>query len=438
MRRQRPARNALAQRLRVLQERPVVTAASHLFGSTVITSILGFAFWAFAARLYTAVEVGSSSAAISAMQFLATVGVLGLNTLVVGEMRRQTNRAGLVVAAAVVATLASCVAAIVYLLLAPLLHAHLGPLGQGVVGPVLFAAGVGLTGLTIVLDQSSIGLLRGDIQLWRNAVFATVKLLLLPLGMFIRSVDGALVIYGVWFLANLVSLFIFQLHTRRQGVRRPQLLPNWSSLRALRGAALAHHWLNLASYGPRLILPIIVTSTLGPAYNAAFYTALLLVTFANVVPGHLSTALFSLGRGETEELAREARHTLRLSTVVAVATGILFVPLSYPNLRIISSEYVVATSSMIVLGLTTLPLVVKLHYIAVNRIHNRLNSCAVVITAGGILELVLAGVGARVAGLVGVSTGYLLALTIEAVVLWPSVAKAAHLPVMLVRLRRDS
>ena len=410
-----------------------MVAASHLFGSTVITSLLGFAFWAVAARFYSSVEVGVSSAAISAMQFLAAVGVLGLNTLVIGEIRQHANRAGLLAAAAVVATTASSLAAIAYILVAPLVHAHLGPLGHGVGGPVLFVAGVGVTGLTIVLDQSFIGLLRGEVQFWRNAVFAAVKLLLLPLGIFFPSVAGAVVIYGVWLLANLVSLVTFFVHARQ--TFRPRFRPHWKSLRALRGAALAHHWLNLASYGPRLILPIIVASTLGPALNAAFYTALLIVTFANIIPGHLSTALFSLGRGDRDGLARESRRTLWLSAVVAVGSGILFVPLAEPVLRLISMDYVVAAGSMILLGLTTLPLAVKLHYIAVNRVMGRLNVCGAVITAGGLLELVLAGIGARTAGLVGVSTGYLVALVVEALVLWPTVAKAARLPVWLLKVR---
>jgi O-antigen/teichoic acid export membrane protein len=423
-------------RVRALRDGPVVAAASHLFGSTVITSVLGFAFWALAARFYSPVDVGVSSAAISAMQFLAMVGVLGLNTLVIGEIRQHSNRAGLLTAAGIVATVASSLAALVYVLVAPLIQAHLGPLGQGVGGAFLFVAGVGLTGLTIVIDQSFIGLLRGEIQLWRNGVFATVKLLLLPLGILFPSVAGAVVIYGVWFLANVVSLFSLLLHARRQKLR-PRFRPHWRALRALRGAALAHHWLNLASYGPRLILPIIVASMLGPALNAAFYTALLVVTFVNVIPGHLSTALFSLGRGDMAGLARESRRTLSLSAAVAVGSGVLFVPLSHPILRIISSDYVIATSSMILLGLTTLPLAVKLHYIAVNRVLGRLKTCAAVITACGVFQLVLAGVGAQIAGLVGVSTGYLVALAIEAVVLWPSVARAINLPVALVRLRRN-
>jgi O-antigen/teichoic acid export membrane protein len=417
--------------LLALRQRPVIAAASSLFGSTLITSFLGFAFWAVAARFYSPADVGTASAGISAMQFLATVGVLGLGTLVIAEVRQPSGGHGLISAAAVVASVASSLTAVLYVLVAPLIHAHLGPLGQGVGGVALFVAGVGFTGLTIVLDQACIGLLRGGLQFWRNAVFAAVKLVLLPLGVLLPTLEGALLLYGAWLLGNAISLMTFYVHVRRMGLH-PRLRPHWSSLGTLRGSALSHHWLNLSSSGPRLILPIIVTSMLGPEQNAAFYAALLLVTFANIVPVHLTTALFSLARGDTDALARESRHTLWLSVLVSVASGALFLLASSLLLRLIGREYVFAAFSMAVLGLTTLPLAIKSHYMAICRVHDRLNRCALVITVGGVLELLLAAGGAAVGGLVGVSTGYLLGLVIEALVLWPTVAKAAGMPLFLI------
>jgi O-antigen/teichoic acid export membrane protein len=418
-------------RLLALRQRPVVAAATSLFGSTMITSLLGFAFWVAAARLYSAADVGTASAGISAMQFLATVGVLGLGTLVIGEVRHHARGSGLIAAAAIAATTASMVAALLYVLVAPLIHAHLGPMGRGFIGPVLFVGGVGVTGLTIVIDQACIGLLHGGLQFWRNAVFASVKLVLLPVGALMHTPVGALLVYGAWALGNVVSLVTFFAQARRLGLR-PSMRPHWNSLRVLRGAALSHHWLNLSSAGPRLILPVLVTSMLGPAQNAAFYAALLVVNFANIVPIHLSTALFSLARGATDALARESRHTLRLSFIVAVVSALIFLPTSHLILRLMGTDYLAATSSMMVLGLTTLPLLIKVHYIAVCRVQDLLNRCAVVITLGGLLELVLAATGASLGGLVGVALGYLLALMVQAVLLWPTVARAADVPLLMV------
>jgi TRAP-type uncharacterized transport system fused permease subunit len=63
----------------------------------------------------------------------------------------------------------------------------------------LFTVGVMITGMVLVLDQALLGLLRGSWQMWRNAVFATSKLLLLIPGWLLFSSgwgDGDLCLRG--------------------------------------------------------------------------------------------------------------------------------------------------------------------------------------------------------------------------------------------------
>jgi O-antigen/teichoic acid export membrane protein len=409
--------------------RPVLTNAATLFGSTAVTSLLGFAFWASAARLYPIGAVGSASAAVSAMQLVATVGVLGLGTLIIGEVAASPRPSGSALISAATLTAAACSAlvAVAYVLTAPLTSAYLGRLGTGG-GAVLFVSGAAVTGFTIVLDQACIGLSRGGLQFWRNAVFAAVKLALLPLGLAAPAERGASAIYGVWFFANVISMVTFWLHVRHRGTR-PRMSPEWGLLRSLRGTALTHHWLNLASGAPRLLLPALVASVLTPELNAAFYVALLIVGFATIVPAHLATALFAVGEGDVTALARELRATLGVSVAASLVSGGLFAVLAGPILSLLGHGYGVATSSMIVLGITTLPFTVKVHYGAVSRVRGTLARCAAVMTAAGILEVVACYLGARWAGLVGVSTGLLLAHVLEATFMWPVVAGAAGIRV---------
>ena len=51
-------------------EGPIVRNAAALYGTTIITSILGFVYWFVAARLAPAAAVGTASAIQSAAQFL--------------------------------------------------------------------------------------------------------------------------------------------------------------------------------------------------------------------------------------------------------------------------------------------------------------------------------------------------------------------------------
>ena len=111
-----------------------------------------------------------------------------------------------------------------------------------------------------MLDQACIGLLRGGLQFWRNAVFAATKLLLLPIGLLVGG--GAVALYVVWAIGNVISLATLYVHARRISLH-PTLRVRLHSLAGLRLAALNHHWLNLSGTAPRLLLPVIVLSAFG-------------------------------------------------------------------------------------------------------------------------------------------------------------------------------
>ena len=93
--------------------------ASTLAATTGVTSLLGFAYWATAARLFSQQAVGYGAAAISAMTLLGTIGMLGMGTLLIGELPRRSARAGLVSAALLTCGLGSLVLALAFSLLAP-------------------------------------------------------------------------------------------------------------------------------------------------------------------------------------------------------------------------------------------------------------------------------------------------------------------------------
>src|SRR5271165_4358212 len=84
------------------RHRDLIHNAINLFATTGVTAGLGFVYWAIGARLYSERSVGYGSAAISAMTLLGTVGMFGLGTVLIGELPRRKDAAGLVSAALIV------------------------------------------------------------------------------------------------------------------------------------------------------------------------------------------------------------------------------------------------------------------------------------------------------------------------------------------------
>src|SRR5256885_7313000 len=155
----------------------ILVNAGSLVGTTAVTSALGFVYWWLAARQFSPEAVGLASATISAMTLLGTFGILGLNTLLLGELSHQKGQEAALVSAALILVggVGACLG-IVYAVVAPYLSTDFQVLGASIGNIALFAVGVSLTSITLVLDQALIGLLRGSLQLWRNALFAGVKL----------------------------------------------------------------------------------------------------------------------------------------------------------------------------------------------------------------------------------------------------------------------
>ena len=71
---------AAVMRLTVHLHEPMQRSAFALITGSVLTSVLGFVFWALAARLYDPAAVGTATALIAAMTFLANLSTLGLRT----------------------------------------------------------------------------------------------------------------------------------------------------------------------------------------------------------------------------------------------------------------------------------------------------------------------------------------------------------------------
>ncbi len=406
--------------------RDILGNAGSLVASAVATSALGLVYWAVAARTFTQQSVGYGSAAISAMTLLGTVGMLGLGTVLIGELPRRTGpRGGLIVAALLVSGVGSLLLGVGFAVLAPLVSHRFVHVTGSPGAAVLFAIGVALTGATLVFDQATIGLLRGGLQLWRNVAFSAVKVATL-----VAAAVLAHDAFGVGITASWVSGIVLSLvplaWLLKRGSTRIRHNPDWAVLRRLGRTTLAHNWLNLAIQGPRLLIPVLVTAVVSAAANGAFYIAWMLVGFLYIVPTHLSTALFAVASGQPDAMARKVRFTLRLSAALGAAGMAVLGFGAHPVLSVFGARYAaVATVPLELLVLGYVPTVAKVHFIAVCRASDRIPRAAAVLSASAVVEITAAAAGARVGGLTGLCGALLACFVLEGVVTAPAVWRAA-------------
>jgi O-antigen/teichoic acid export membrane protein len=436
----------------------VVKNASSLVSTAAVTSALGFIYWWLAARQFSPSAVGLASAAVSAMMLLGSVSALGLGSLLINELPRHPDTApALIITAVLVAGAAGGVLGLLFALIAPRLSANLQPLTASFGGELLFAVGVGATAVTTTLDQAMIGLLRGELQLWRNGLFAAAKLAILAVVSVWLSRDLGIVIYATWVCGSLLSIGALaalalrgeshakaQRRQERRGASdknharfichaEPQrsislasrmrglsfrLRPEWAPMRKLGKVALGHQALNLALQSPRLMLPVLVTVLLSASANAHFYVAWMIAGFVFLAPQSLTTVLPAVGAAEPRVLARKIRHTLGISAGIGLLACLGLLAAADLALALFGRGYAEqAAWSLRILGLAVFPLIVRYHYVAIARIRGTFRNAAMFMALGGLFELAMATLGASLSGLVGLSVGWTVALAVEAALL---------------------
>ena len=407
------------------RHRDLLQGASTLVATTGITALLGFAYWAVAARLFTQQAVGYGSAAVSAMTLIGTIGMLGMGTVLIGELPRRKQRSGLVSAALMASGVGSLVLGVGFVTVAPRVSGQFGYVSSSLSQRVTFVAGVVLTGVSLVFDQATIGLLRGGLQLSRNMVFAVAKFLILPLAAIILHDQFGVGILLAWVAGTAISLVPIAIRLWFAGtVVLPR--PDWAVLRGLGRTALAHNWLNLAITVPQTLIPVLVIVVVSPAANAAFYAAWTLSGFLKIIPVHLSTVLFAVAAADPQAIARKLRFTLRLSLLIGLPGMAVLGVGAHLALSMFGSSYArMATVPLWLLIIGYLPGIPKVHYMAVCRATGHAARAAAVLSLAAAMEVTAAAVGGMAGGLEGLSYALLAVFIVEGIVTTPPVLRAA-------------
>jgi O-antigen/teichoic acid export membrane protein len=409
----------------------ILLNASSLVGASAVTGILGFVYWLAAARQFPEQSVGLASADVSAMLLLGTLSVLGLGTLMIGELPHHRGREfALMSTALLVAGLCGALTGAAFALLAPYVSADFQHLRANIGTVALFSLGVSLTTITIALDDALVGLLRGDLQFWRNSLFAVTKLALLYAAGLWLFHQANVAIYTAWvsgIILSLIPLLLFLL--RRRSWQGQQLRLDWNHLRTLAIPAVQHHLLNLILQAPTMAMPVLVTILLSSLANAAFYVSWMISNFVFTGTMALTRVLFAINPDDKAELARKIRLTLSLSLLVCVLGNLVLQIAGGPILTIFGSSYAQqATTSLRIIIIASLPSILKEHYTAICRMQSQMARAMLPAALGSLLELGFAALGAHQDGLNGLCLGWVVALVLEALYMSFPVYQAARMP----------
>lgn len=409
---------------------PLLRNAYALVANTGVTALLGLGYWVVAARLYPAEVVGFGSAVVSAMLLLSGVAQLNL----MGALNRFLPVAGDAAARLVGWSYAVSAVAALGVSSGAVVAVHrwapaLSPWRAGLWPTLWFVIAVAGWSIFVLQDAALSGLRRSVWIPVENALFGATKLAMLVL---LAGTGAAHAVFASWTIPVAVSLLpvnalIFGrlLPRHRQGRPTSRSPHPGVVARFVAGDYVG----SLSALALTTLMPLVVTTLLGPETNAAFYAAWVIAVTIDLLASNVATSLTVEGAVDEGRLAEYLRTTARRLAVL-LAPVVLGLAVAAPVvLSLFGSAYAErATTLLRVLALAAVPKAVIALGLGALRVQERVGEIAAVQLARTGLSLGTATALVPTLGLTGAGVGVLLGQGVVAAMLVPRLVDSLRSP----------
>ncbi|WP_313811088.1 phosphotransferase [Glutamicibacter sp.] len=327
----------------LLRERlndPLRRSSDALIIGTGLTSLLGLAFWALAARWLSTESVGIGAAVVSAVTLLANIATLGMRN---GFLRfLPTAGSGtlrFIFTTYTVCALAAIAAAGVFLAGQPLWGQQLGFLTQTPLSMAAFILGTVVWVIFVLQDQVLIGLRHAGWVPLENGLASVLKIAALPVFAFasLWAVFAATVVPSI-IVVLAVTVLIRQL-VKKKLAASAAVRSEPTSFKTVLGFVVPDHFASMLWFATTDVLTLIVLNVAGPEASAYWYMANTIGYSLYLVTSNVGSALISESVHDPANAYRHARKALRHSAQLVLPAAVIGILLSSFALGLLGEDY---------------------------------------------------------------------------------------------------
>lgn len=407
----------------------LVRSSMALVTSSAVGGLLGVAFWAVAAHLYSARLVGYGAAEIAAMTFLGSIALFNLGTVFPRFLYPAGSKAGLVLRTGYAASMSvALLGGVVFLTLT----GHHPFMPSGVWSALIFLAGVVLWVVFTLEDAALVGL---RATIWvpvENISFSVGKIVLLPVFAIVGKRAG---VFDSWTVPLVlcvvcVNLYLFgkvlPAHLRRSKGRG--VLPE---RRVIRAVVMGEYFGGLSFMAMTSLPSLIIVSQLGPKQAAYFQTPWLAGTSFDMLLFALAASLIVEASVRPTAASATVRRAIRISLLLLVPSlAILLVGAPY-FLKILGPAYAANGTDLLRLVALALPfMAVNVLYVTYARLARRVRRVFTIQVSIATIVLALTVVLLGHFGITGVGYAFLIGQGVVSLVTFPSVYRQYRRPDM--------
>jgi O-antigen/teichoic acid export membrane protein len=405
--------------------KPLYRNGYALILSAVSTSGFGLIYWVMAARYYQVEVVGINSALLSAMQFLAGISLLSLNSVLIRFIPlagRKTSR--LILAIYLICAGAAAVSSLVFVSGVRFWSHELEFLdAQPLWLPTFMLATIAWS-IFQLQDNAMTGLRQAGYVPVENILFAVTKLALLLVFANRLQQSGIFIswIIPVFITIPLVNLLIFRRliprHVQQiqvEGDREVPIIP-----REIARYAAANYLGALFHLASTTLLPVLVTSYAGASANAYFYLPWMITTSLQLVALNMTTSLTVEAMVDQENLRKHAYRIL-INILRLLAPIVVVILFGAPYfLQIFGKNYAVEGTALLrLLALSTVPNVVVALSLGLARVQNRAGLIIFIQGTVCLLGFGLSYIFLRNFGIAGIGLAWLISqFTVALFLIW--------------------
>jgi O-antigen/teichoic acid export membrane protein len=303
--------------------------------STGVMAVFGFFFWVINARLYSAEQVGIGTTLISIMTLISSFSILGLGNGLIRYLPTSERKNKKINTSFTLVGLTSVFISIFFLVFLKTFSPRLLFVRENIIFSLLFILFIVFSSLNIISENVFIAYRSSKFVLIKNTIFSIVKLIL-PIFLVALGAYGIVMSIGIAMaIAFLVSLVFLVLRFKYL----PKPIIDRIVVKRMTKFSLGNYIAGFIGGLPIMVLPILITNSIGAKFSAYFYLDMMIAEFLYVIPMATSQSLFAEGSYSERDLKIQLKKAIKIISLLLIPSILVTLLFGKYILLVFGKEY---------------------------------------------------------------------------------------------------
>ena len=277
-------------------------------------AVFGFFFWIINARLYSAEQVGIGTTLISIMTLISSFSILGLENGLIRYLPTSERKNKKINTSFTLVGLTSIFISIFFLVFLKTFSPRLLFVRENIIFSLLFILFIAFSSLNIISENVFIAYRSSKFVFIKNTISSIVKLIL-PIFLVSLGAYGIVVSTGI---ATTVAFSVSLIFLILRFNYFPKPTINRIVVKRMTKFSLGNYIAGFIGGLPVMVLPILITNSIGAKFSAYFYLDMMIASFLYVIPMATSQSLFAEGSYSETELKVHLKKAIKIISLILI------------------------------------------------------------------------------------------------------------------------